>query len=190
MEIIPYQKEKLDNAVCFFAKQHFKHTRNHLHQTFLYKYIALFDFGYLKHFGKPALGLTYRAMTMGPVPLELYDHRDDLSLSSIFSFKRDENKNIIVVPQTVPNLDYFNKRETDLMNRLIEIYGAGYVTSRLMSDASHQEVLAWRRAWSTKQNSIIDFSFEFTDNVFDKSVSELSFPEEVFLINKGIEHCN
>jgi hypothetical protein len=188
-KMIPYQKEKLDNAVCFFAKEHFKKTHHHLYQTFLYKYLALFEFGYLKAFGKTPLGLTYQAMPKGPVPKELYDHRDDPNLSNIFAFKKDEHQNLIVVPKTSPNLDYFSKREIDMINRLIEIYAQRYVTSRLMSDVSHEEILAWKRTWAKKQNAIIDFALEFPDDIFHKAEDGLTFPEEVFLVQKGLEHC-
>lgn len=189
MVVVPYQKERLDNAVCYFAKEHARHTRHRLYQTFLYKYLALFDFGYLKTYGKPALALTYQAMQKGPVPKELYDRRHDKNLSDRFSFQKDENDHIIVVPKADPDLDYFSQREINMMNRLIEIYAQGYVTARIMSDVSHEEILAWRRAWAREQNSIIDFSLEFPENVFAKPEHQLTFPEDVFLVQKGLEHC-
>lgn len=187
--MIPYQQEKLENAVCFFAKEHYSKTKHRLYQTFLYKYLALFDFGHLKAYGKPALGLTYKAMKMGPVPDELYGRRDDPALSTRFSFRKDENQNIMVVPKGSPDLDYFSRHEIELMQRLIEIYGQGYVTSRIMSDASHQEILAWQRTFARQENTVIDFSLEFPGDVFAKSEHELTFPEEVYLVQKGLETC-
>ena len=35
--MIPYQKEKIENAICFFANEHQKKTKHPLYQTFLYK---------------------------------------------------------------------------------------------------------------------------------------------------------
>ncbi len=188
--MIPYQKEKVDNAVCFFAKEQYSHTRHRLYQTFLYKYLALFDFKYLKKYGVPSLGLTYRAMPKGPVPLELYDKRNDPLLSDMFIFQKEKNENIIVVPRKAPNLDYFNKREINLMNSLIEIYAQSYVTSRLMSDVSHEEITAWKKTWAKNQNGIIDISLEFDGNIYEKSESVLKYPEEVFLVRKGLENCS
>jgi len=187
--VIPYQKEKLENAVCFFAVEHNRRARHHLYQTFLYKYLALFDFGYLRAYGKPALGLTYKAMKMGPVPIQLYGSRNNEKVSDCFSMPKDEAGNIIIVPHGKPNLDYFNKREIDLMNKLIEIYAQSYVTSHIMSDSSHEEILAWKRAWKQEQNSIIDFSLEFSGNVYERPEDNLTFPEEVFLIQEGLENC-
>lgn len=189
IEMIPYQKEKLENAVCFFAAEHYKKTHHRLYQTFLYKYLALFDFGYLKTYGKPALELTYKAMQMGPVPKELYESRDDPHLSNIFKFIKDEENHIVVVASKKPNLDYFSKREIDMMKELIEIYGQSYITSGLMSDASHEVILAWKRTWEKHRNAIIDFSLEFPGDVFARDENNLTFPEEVFLIQKGLENC-
>lgn len=87
-------------------------------------------------------------------------------------------------------MDYFSKREIDLMNRIIEIYAAGYVTSRIMSDASHQEIHAWRRTFQNAPNSVIDFALEFPEDVFNKPEKQLTFPEEVFLVQKGLENCS
>lgn len=187
--MIPYQREKIENAVCFFATKHRSKTKHPLYQTFLYKYLAFFDFGYLRRYGKPALGLTYRAMKRGPVPVELYDNRDDSGIFTCFSFQKDENDYYLVIPKGAPDLDYFSGREIDMMERLVEIFGKEYVSSKVMSDASHEDILAWRRTWQREQNAIIDFSLEFPDDVFDKKEHQLTFPEEVFLVRQGIESC-
>jgi len=187
--MIPYQKEKIENAICFFAKEHRKKTRHTLYQTFLYKYLALFDFGYLKKYGKPSLGMTYRAMEKGPVPMEVYGKRADVPWSKLFVFQQDQNKNIMIIPKGAPDLDYFSSREIELLNTLIEIYAHCFIDSKLMSDASHQEIRAWERTWKKKQNDYIDFSLEFPGNVFEKSETDLTFPEEVYLTQKGLENC-
>ena len=187
--MIPYQKEKLENAVCFFAKKHELHTKKRLYQTFLYKYLSLFDFGYLRTYGKPALGLTYQAMKNGPVPEELYKHRGDLDFSKKFKFQKDKDDNYFVVVKSEPDMDYLSKREIKLMNQLVEIYAQNYITAKIMSDASHEEILAWKRTWAQKKNAIIDFALEFPGDIFNKSEHQLTFPEEVFLTQKGLEHC-
>ena len=46
--MIPYQKEKIENAICFFASEHQKKTKHPLYQTFLYKYLAFLDFESLR----------------------------------------------------------------------------------------------------------------------------------------------
>jgi hypothetical protein len=187
--MIPYQKEKIENAICFFAKEHHKKTRHHLYQTFLYKYLALFDFGYFKKYGKAPLGMNYKAMQWGPVPVEVYSKRAEEQWSKLFEFKNDEDNHYIVIHKGKPNLDYFSAREIKLMNELIEIYAQNYVTSRLMSDVSHETILAWVKTWKKEKNAFIDFSLEFPGNIFEKPEKELTFPEEVYLTQKGMENC-
>ncbi|MGV8081093.1 MAG: Panacea domain-containing protein [Syntrophales bacterium] len=187
--MIPYQKEKIENAICYFAVEHRRMTRHPLYQTFLYKYLALLDFGYFRKYGTPVLGLTYIAMPMGPVPKELYEKRDDPNLSTCFSFQKDENNNIKVRPRAVPDLSFFSRRELAEMDRLVEIYGKGYISSGLVSDASHEEILAWRRTWAESPGRIIDFALEFPDDVTEKPEDRLSFPEEVYLTQRGIDRC-
>ena len=184
--MIPYQQEKIDNAICFFAKEHYSRTRHRLYQTFLYKYLALFEFKYLKSYGVFPLGLTWRAMPKGPVPVELYDKRHDPCLSNAYAFRKEQNSNIIVLPGKSLNLDYFNHREIGIMKNLLEIYAQAYVTARLMSDASHEEIQAWRKTWAKNPNGIIDASLEFSSNLYEKAETAAGFPEEVFLVNKGL----
>jgi hypothetical protein len=76
---MPYQMEKIENAICFFAKEHQKKARKPLYQTFLYKYLAFLDFISLRETGQPALGLRYLAMEKGPVPIEIYDKKESYS---------------------------------------------------------------------------------------------------------------
>lgn len=57
----------------------------------------------------------------------------------------------------------------------------------MISDASHEDILAWKRTWETKPNSIIDYSLEFEGNILKKSEKELSYPEENYLMNMGLE---
>lgn len=188
--MIPYQKEKMENAVCFFAHEHRKKTRHQLYQTFLYKYLALFDFGYLRKYGNPPLSLTYKAMPRGPVPMEIYGHRDDPALSEAFTLQEDASKNFLVIPRKTPDLDYFSQREVQFMHNLIEIYAQTYTTSRIMSDASHQEIKAWRKTYSRQQNAVIDFALEFDGDISTKPEENLTFPEEVYLVQKGLETCS
>ena len=87
--MIPYQKEKFENAICFFASEHYKATRKALTQTYLYKYLALLDFRSIETTGKPVLGLEYMAMEKGPVPIKLYRERETIK-SDCFEFKKSE----------------------------------------------------------------------------------------------------
>lgn len=184
--MIPYQKEKIENAICFFAREHLKKTKHPLYQTFLYKYLAFLDFESLRETGRPCLGLTYKAMERGPVPMEIYNKRNEFKTPS-FEFRRDQEGRITIHSKCKANLEYFSKYEINQMHKLIEIYAKSYIPAKLISDASHEAVLAWKKTWMKHPNGIIDYIKEFDDNILNKKEEELNYPEESYLIYKALE---
>jgi hypothetical protein len=184
--MIPYQKEKTENAICFFAKEHQKKARKPLHQTFLYKYLAFSDFTSLKETGEPALGLSYRAMERGPVPIDLYEKRETYS-SPLAKFVKEDRGGIMVIAKKEPDLDYFSPYEIELMSRLIEIYASSYIPTRLVSDASHQEIAAWKRTWKTKPNGLIDYASEFHSGSACVLEGKVPYTEEHFLVSSTLD---
>ena len=185
--MIAYQKEKVENAICFFAVEHQKVTKKPLYQIFLYKYLALFDFDCLKAIGRSSLGLKYLAMKRGPVPIEIYSKRDSYKTDCVEFRKVGQDQYIVVAKAKWPDLSYFSPIEVGRMKRLIEFFADRFVTSNEMSEASHQEIKAWRKAWKRKENSPIDFGEEFDEDLTLKDPKILSVAEEAFLIHKGIE---
>lgn len=185
--MIPYQKEKIENAILFFAKEHHKKTKKYLYQTFLYKYLAFLDFTGLKDTGKPVLGLTYLAFERGPVPKEIYDKRRNYE-TTLFKFLDSGSEMIQIIPQknVKPDLDFFSPYEIDLMNKLIEIYSSSYVDSNMISDCSHKEILAWRITYSKNKNSEINYSLTFKDDIYGKEQETLTVQEENFKTYEAI----
>lgn len=104
--MIAYRAEKIKNAICYFAAEHEKKTKKHLSQTFLYKYLAFLDFESLSDTGHPVLGLKYKAMGRGPVPIEIYDKRKDLK-TECFEFKELEDEKFIIIPIGRPSGVFF-----------------------------------------------------------------------------------
>lgn len=187
--MIVYQKEKIENAICFFAFEHKKATGQPLYQTFLYKYLAFFDFECLKKTGRPSLGLKYIAMEKGPVPPEIYNKRNSYK-TDCFEFRMISQEIYIIDPKGKPDLAYFSPNEIVQMRRLIEIFADSYVKSNEISEASHEAIKAWRKAWKKKKNSLIEFEDEFDENPVSKNPSNLTPQEETFLIYKGIEQSS
>ena len=184
--MIPYQKEKIENAICYFASEHYKTTHKPLTQTYLYKYLAFLDFKSLEDTGKPALGLEYVAMDHGPVPIKIYRDRDKIK-SNCFDF-RSSGKNVyVVVAKGTPDLDFFSDQEIKEMRRLIEIYADQFVKASDMSEASHQSIKAWKRAYKKKPNSIIDYDLAFDEDIYSKPEKSLSFAEECYLTYKALQ---
>ena len=184
--MIPYQKEKTENAICFFASEHQKRIKHPLHQTFLYKYLAFLDFESLRETGRPCLGLSYKAMDRGPVPMEIYSQRDKIK-SPLFEFRNVQGDIYTIHPKGKPNLDYFSKKEISQMQRLIEIYAKFYISAKLISDASHESILAWKKTWKSQPNGMIDYKSEFDDRLLNKKEEELTYPEESYLIHRALE---
>lgn len=177
-----YRKEKILNAISFFADQHKKKARKPLYQTFLYKYLAFLDFYSLRETGSPCLDLVYKAMKKGPVPIEIYGNKSE---TDKYKFVKDEWGEFVFSKEK-PDLNYFSSYEIDLMNRLIEIYAKKWVTTSVMSDSSHEDILAWKRTWSKEPNAIIDYALEFDGDLFSKKNDQLTYPEQIFLTYKAI----
>ncbi len=187
--MIAYQKEKLENAICFFALRHQERTRKPLAQTFLYKYLAFLDFESLEETGHPVLGLEYLAMGKGPVPIRIYDKRRTLK-TECFEFKEVEKDKFIIVAKGRPNLEFFSRYEIKKMQRLIEIYADVFVRASDISEASHQAIRAWRKAYKRKKNSPIEYDLQFEEDISLRNPKDLTPAEESFLINKSIEEAS
>ncbi|MDR2510772.1 MAG: SocA family protein, partial [Spirochaetaceae bacterium] len=159
-----YRAERIENAVLFFARNHYQKTKNYLSQTALYKYLAFFEFRYLKQTGDMPLELTYKAMKRGPVPVEIYENRDNPSYfhKVIFEpFKTGYGNGYRIRPNGEFNSDYFAEAELSEMNNLVEVFAQKWVGSSEMSGASHESIQAWKKAFKRSQNAIIDPVEEF-----------------------------
>lgn len=183
--MIPYQTDKVNNAICFFAKEHKKRTRKFLDQTSLYKYLAFLDYETFEERGKPALGLIYRAMPRGPVPDEIYNARHSLKTNCFeFVMRKDEYSSIekfYIIALGEPDMDYFSEYEKDKMKRIVEIFADSSVRASHRSDASHERIKAWKKTWDKNKNSLIDYSLTFDENPKTKNPENLSFAEDCFL---------
>ncbi len=180
-----YQKERLENLICFFAKEHYKKTKKYPSQTHIYKYLAFFEFRILERTGEAPLDLNFRAMQWGPVPEELYNNRNKIE-SNLFIFEKQKDNNIIVKALSMPDLDYFSEDEIKEMNSLIFMFAQKWVTSNIMSDSSHQAIKAWKKAWKRNPNSLIDKADTF-DGLRLKDEEQLSPEEEHFLVSSALK---
>jgi uncharacterized phage-associated protein len=184
-----YKKKRIDNAVLFFAQKHHAKTRKYLSQTGLYKYLAFFEFRYLKETGDMPLELTYKAMPHGPVPMEIYENRANSGFFSLVTFEPFLTKSgagYLIKPNGKFNPGYFAEAELEEMNNLIEIFAQQWVGASEMSDASHQAIKAWNKTYSRSPNAVIDPIEEFSRDIASIPESELTSSEERFLIHRKI----
>ena len=185
-----YQKERLENTLLFFALEHYKKTKRHPSQTVLYKYLAFFEFRYLEKTGTMPLELTYRAMKNGPVPLEIYDKRNPSGAFSTVDFEpfapSSGYSGLVVKPKGKFNPDYFADAELEEMQALIEIFAQKWVGANVMSDASHEAILAWKKTYTKQPDAIIDPKDGFKRDITATPTETLSSAEERYLIHRKI----
>jgi hypothetical protein len=131
----------------------------------------------VKETGVPALGLQYRAMKKGPVPVPLYNERH-IKKTSLYEFKKQEEKIFIIEPKATPNLDYFSEMEKQKMASLVRRYAKRYSSTDEISEDSHKQISAWAR---TLRNKIIDYRLIFEDDILSKKEAELTQAEENYL---------
>ena len=185
-----YQKERLENTLLFFALEHYKKTKKHPSQTVLYKYLAFFEFRYLDKTGTMPLELTYKAMKNGPVPLEIYDKRSQPGAFSTVEFEpfvtHTGNRGFLVKPKGKFNPVFFADAELEEMQDLIEIFAQQWVSASVMSDASHESLLAWKKTYAKKPDAIIDPKDGFKRDITAVPPETLSSAEERYLIHRKI----
>lgn len=188
--MIPYQKEKIENAICFFAHEHQRKSGKTLTQTYLYKYLAFIDFLSVEKLGIPAFDLEYMAMKRGPVPVAIYDKRNQLK-TEYYEFKKVESV-YYILPKKRPNLEYFSDIEIALMNRLIELHARRNCSTDEICEHSHRRISAWKKTFEKKENDIINFLDVFNDDIKRKKEDDLTQAEKsylTFLTLKSASKC-
>jgi hypothetical protein len=184
--VLAYRKERIENAMLFFAENHYKKTNRYIYQTFLYKYLAFFEFRHLRRYGTMPLELRYSAMERGPVPLDIYANRDKPDFFSTVAFERTNDAARIVKPRGKFNPDYFSKNELEELDNLIEMFAQKWVKASTMSDASHRDIKAWRKTYKNAPNAVIDPIDEFDRDIENVKEEDLTSAEEIFLMRRKL----
>ena len=193
--MIAYKTEKINNAICFFAREVYKLRKQYLPQTLLYKFLSYLDFSSIEKLGKPALELEYRAYKNGPVPVGIYNSREGYQ-TDCFKFEKRGTNRFVVISTKEANLDYFSEFEIETMNDLIDKYIKNNLDMKQIIDDicenSHNEIKAWKVAYDRKKNSRIDYSDTFGE-IDKKESNKLSIQEERFLVYHSFKNkslCN
>jgi len=193
--MIAYKTEKINNAICFFAKEVYKLRKQYLPQTLLYKFLSYLDFSSIEKLGKPALELEYRAYKNGPVPVGIYNNREGYQ-TDCFKFEKRGTNRFIVISTKEADLDYFSEFEIETMNYLLDKYIKNNLSMKKIIDNickdSHNDIKAWKVAYNRKKNSRIDYSDTF-EEIDKKEVNNLSIQEERFLVYRSLKSrtlCN
>jgi len=134
------------------------------------------------------LELTYKAMEHGPVPMEIYDNRENSSCFSKVIFEpfqmKDGKTGYLVKPNGKFDPDYFAIAELEEMNDLIDMFAQQWVGATEMSEASHQAIKAWKKTYSRQPNANIDPIEEFDRDIMATPEETLQNAEYRYLVRR------
>lgn len=181
--MILYRDQKILSAVVYFADEFKKRRGYYPRQTWIYKFLALLDFGVLLKTGIPCLGLNYVAMERGPVPWELYDSWDCLK-SDTFEFVRTHDGGWRVEIRGGADLDVFSDDELDEMDSILNAYAAEGVDLNGLIEEAHRKIRSWRVAWEQarqlgKRKMFMEFADEFGDDLKKPDTCPVSSEQDV-----------
>jgi uncharacterized phage-associated protein len=181
--IITHYREKLINAIIYFAK----HTK-HCGKTKLLKLLYFLDFYHFKQTGKSVTGLEYFAWEKGPVPKDLFEELPDNMKSDL-----KDSINIVlseslqkIVPRKKFNDEYFTNREKELLETISFIFGDTKADD--MVEVTHLKNEPWHRTLKEKGPwqkidyllSIDDAEDSLTYNEAKERMEEISEMHQIF----------
>ena len=154
--IITHSREKLINAVLFFAKK-----TNFCGKTKLMKLLYFLDFMHFKQTGKTVTDLDYFAWEQGPVPKVFFEEISKTPRNDLTSLVTIQNyggfQKILPKKGKKPCLDFFSTRELKLLEKISYIFED--VQAGDISDISHLPNKPWSRTKETKgMFQLIDYN--------------------------------
>lgn len=127
-----FNKDKANAVILYLAQKDYG-----ISKMRLLKYVFFADLYHINKYGRPILGDKYVAMDNGPVLSKLYD------MLKTSSQDYHIEKNIIIIPNAEPDLDYLSKSDIEALDYALEKY-AQYKTLE-MSALTH-EYNSWKTA--------------------------------------------
>jgi uncharacterized phage-associated protein len=145
--IISHQREKLINAIVFFAQN-----TKYCGKIKLIKLLYLLDFTHFRATGVSVTGLEYHAWKLGPVPIDVYQEWDapapDLTAAiEIVPEKVIDYVRELVVPKRRFDPDLFTKRELVIMEELAVRFRDE--KTRPLINFTHAELGPWDIIWDS-----------------------------------------
>jgi uncharacterized phage-associated protein len=158
--IITHQREKLVNAIIFFAKN-----TNLCGKTKLLKLLYYLDFWHFRETGESVTGLDYSAWKFGPVPTSLYNELSEKMKSDLENAVKVVTKNQFqqIIPKKNFNLTYFTRREKRLLNKVAEIFKT--TKAEDMIESTHMKNMPWYKTLKEKgEYQHIDYFLSIDDS--------------------------
>lgn len=159
--IVTHTREKLINAVLFFAK-----TTRYCGKTKLMKLLYFLDFTHFKQTGRSVTELEYFAWPKGPVPKVFFEEITSTISSDLKKLvtiqKNGDFQKITPIAKQKPDMDYFSPREVRLLKEISEIFKD--VKADEISDISHLPNHPWDKTLKEKgQQQKIDYFLALDD---------------------------
>ncbi|MEA3417110.1 MAG: Panacea domain-containing protein [Thermodesulfobacteriota bacterium] len=154
--IITHSREKLINAVLFFAEK-----TNFCGKTKLMKLLYFLDFMHFKQTGKAVTDLDYFAWEQGPVPKVFFEEISKTPRKDLTSIVTIQNcgkfQKILPIKGKKPDLDFFSPRELMLLEEIS--YTFKDVQANDITDISHLPNEPWSKTKETKgMLQLIDYN--------------------------------
>lgn len=142
--IITHHREKLINAIIYFAKN-----TKYCGKTKLMKLLYFLDFWHFKQTGQSVTGMEYFTWERGPVPKDLFNELDDMKtdLKAGISIVTYENFQKIVAKKKF-NDEHFSNREKKLLKDIADIFKD--VRADNISEISHLKNAPWYKTLQDK----------------------------------------
>lgn len=144
--LISHERDKLINAIIFFAKN----TRC-LGKTKLCKLLYFLDFEHFKETGRSVTGLDYSAWKMGPVPVALYEEVEmpEPDMAEKIEFKEKPTQRgspmLIVKPLAEFDQSHFTRRELRILRGLADEFRDAKAEE--MIEATHLPSQPWHKVY-------------------------------------------
>lgn len=187
-----YEREKLVNAVVFFAKN-----TKHCGKTKLFKLLYLLDFTHFQEIGRAVTGLRYRAWEMGPVPhalwrewpaLESGHASTDLAAAIGIKLEKVHDRELHkVLPRVDFDPSHFTKRELRTMESLAQRFREE--RTRPLIDYTHESLGPWEKTWRDGLGNDEEIDYELSlDGLPQRQAVEASADEYTLLIKRLGSH--
>ncbi len=159
MELNNVQREKLVNAVVFFAKK-----TKCPSLVKMFKLLFFLDFCHFKETGRSVTDLDYRALPFGPVPIDFYNEVKDGfvpdDMKSYFALVPLETQRDTPAyefkPKRPADLSVFSPHEQEILRNISDIFRDATPTQ--MSEISHLQNQPWDKTIKEKgPNKPIDY---------------------------------
>lgn len=161
------ERKRLDIGIGYFVREFYKKTKKPPTQMNIYKFLAFVDFYSVKRRGKPVFGLKYSALRNGPVPSDLYKEIKNVSTVRTYPYykviAKDKIRKFFPLEGKELDLSYFAKAELEIINEVIYILIDSSLNTYHYSEASHQKINAWKKAYQSGEGTTMKYEDEIED---------------------------